>query len=114
MEISRTIKRNKRRRRIRTQVKGTAQRPRLCVHKSLRHLRVQLVDDLSGKTLAAVSTIGLKATASIDQAKKLGEIIGKAAQELGIKEVIFDRGGYRYHGQVKVIAEAARETGLLF
>ena len=114
MIISRTQHRLKRRRRIRSAISGTALRPRLCVHKSLRHLRVQLIDDTAAKTLASVSTIGLKTTAGVASAKQLGSALAEKAIALGIKSVVFDRGGYRYHGQIKALAEAARAGGLIF
>jgi len=114
MKNSRTISRIKRRRRIRAKVTGTSVRPRLCVHKSLRHIRVQLVDDAAQKTLVAVSTLDLKSKSNLAAAKQLGLTIAAKALALGIKEIVFDRGGYQYHGQVKAIAEGAREGGLQF
>lgn len=104
----------KRHRRIRAKIIGTAQRPRLCVHKSLRHLRVQLIDDAAHKTLAAASTLMLKTVGNVKSASQLGKDLAAKAKELGISEVVFDRGGYPYHGQIKAIAEAAREAGLQF
>lgn len=114
MKISRTKSRIRRRYRIRAKISGTANQPRLTVNKSLRHLRVQLIDDTVGKTLTAVSTLDLKKTANLAGAKELGLALAKKATELGIQKVVFDRGGYQYHGQIRAIAEGAREGGLIF
>lgn len=84
------------------------------MHKSLRHLRVQLIDDTANKTLAAASTAELKTTGSVAQAHALGLAVAEKAKALGITSVVFDRGGYLYHGQIKALAEAAREGGLKF
>lgn len=104
----------KRRRRIRAKIVGTALRPRLCVHKSLRHLRVQLIDDTARKTLAAASTLILKTSGNVTSASQLGQDLAAKAKELGVSKVVFDRGGCPYHGQIKAVAEAAREAGLIF
>ena len=110
----------RRHRRVRGKVSGTPQRPRLCVTRSNSNLYVQLVDDVAGKTLYGVSTLGpeFKATgkngANVEGAAALGEIVGKNALERGITTVVFDRGGHLYHGRVKALAEAAREAGLVF
>jgi len=114
MKDSRATNRIKRHRRVRSVVIGTANRPRLAIHKSLRHLRVQLIDDSSHKTLASASTLVNKTVSSISTAEKIGQSISAVAIKLGIKEIVFDRGGYPYHGQVKAIAEAVREAGLKF
>ncbi len=114
MKISRTTSRIRRRRRIRAKITGTAVCPRLTVNKSLRHLRAQLVDDATGKTLTALSTLDLKKTANLAGAQELGLTLAKKAVELGIQKVVFDRGGYQYHGQIKAVAEGAREGGLIF
>lgn len=105
---------------MRTKVRGTAERPRLCIHKSLKHLYAQLVDDHAQRTLVA-STTNLKSNASeaksfrnIEWAKKLGAEIGAKAAAKGVQKVVFDRGGFRYHGVVKAFADAAREKGLKF
>ncbi|MFA5967187.1 MAG: 50S ribosomal protein L18 [Patescibacteria group bacterium] len=111
--ITKTSQTN-RRHRIRAKIKGTADRPRLAVHKSLKHLHVQLIDDTKGKTLASLSSLSLKIRGSIAAATKLGQAVAVQAIALGIKEVVFDRGGYPYHGQVKAVAEAARAEGLKF
>ena len=109
-------KRLKRRRRVRSKVRGTAQRPRLSVFRSNKGLFVQLIDDVSGRTLAAVNWTEpeFKSLGSMEQAKAVGEAIAKRAKEAGIESVVFDRGGYRYHGRVKALAEGAREGGLSF
>lgn len=112
--LIRKSNRVKRHCRIRAKVAGTAQRPRLSVHKSLKHLRVQLIDDASGRTLVSLSTLGIKTRGTVEQAKALGLALAERALSLGIKQVVFDRGGYPYHGQVQAVAEAAREAGLIF
>lgn len=106
--------------RVRGKVSGTADRPRMCVTRSNANMYVQLVDDVAGKTLCGVSTLGpdFKASgkngATVEGATALGEIVGKKAADAGIKQVVFDRGGNLYHGRVKALAEAAREAGLEF
>lgn len=109
-----SIRRESRRRRIRAKVRGSAARPRLAVHRSLTRISVQLVDDDSGRTLAAASTAEAKATVSKDGAAKLGSLIAKKAKDANISAVVFDRGGYKYHGRIQALADAAREAGLQF
>ena len=110
----------KRQVRVRKKIKGTPARPRLNVFKSARHIYAQLIDDTTGVTLVAASTVGedassgLKYTGNIDAAKKVGEAVAKLALEREIKAVVFDRNGFLYHGRVKALAEAARESGLTF
>lgn len=110
----------RRRMRVRKKVKGTPERPRLVVNRSTAHIYAQLVDDTSGKTLAAVSTTqakinsGLKSTGNIESAKVVGKEIARVALSRGISSVRFDRGGRKYHGRVKALADAAREAGLVF
>ena len=110
----------RRHRRVRGKISGTPERPRLCVTRSNHNLYVQLVDDVSHTTICGVSTLGpeFKATgangANVDGATVFGGIVGKKAQEAGVTEVVFDRGGNLYHGRVKALAEAAREAGLKF
>ncbi len=106
----------RRRRRVRAKVRGTAERPRLSVFRSNRGIQAQLIDDVAGHTLAAVNwTEGdLKELKSMDQAKKAGELLAERAKAAGVESVVFDRGGYRYHGRVKALAEGAREGGLAF
>lgn len=113
-----TDKRQKRRLRIRKKVVGTAERPRLSIFKSLKHLYAQVVDDSTGKTLAAVTTNIKdnrgKSFANINGAKTIGKQIAERATAAGVTQVVFDRSGYPYHGVVKAIAESAREAGLKF
>lgn len=102
--------------RIRKKVRGTADRPRLAVFRSLNHIYAQVIDDGSGKTLATASTIekslGLKTGGNIEAAKAVGKTIAERAQAAGISSVVFDRGGYVYHGRVKALLDATREAGL--
>jgi large subunit ribosomal protein L18 len=103
--------------RIRRKLKGTGERPRLVVFKSLNHLYAQLVNDLEQKTITGVSSLEGSVNASGNKtakAKAVGKAIALKANELGIKEVVFDRSGYLYHGKIKALAEAAREAGLKF
>jgi large subunit ribosomal protein L18 len=106
----------RRRRRVRAKVSGTAQRPRLSVFRSNRGIQAQLIDDIQGHTLAAVNWVegDLKPLARMEQAKRAGELLAERAKAAGIEECVFDRGGYRYHGKVKALAEGAREGGLRF
>jgi len=100
---------------IRHKVSGTAQKPRLTVFRSNTQIYAQLIDDVTGVTLAAASSLGLKEKATKkEQAAKVGALVAKVAQEAGISEVVFDRNGYLYHGRVKQLADAAREAGLKF
>jgi large subunit ribosomal protein L18 len=102
--------------RIRKKVRGTAERPRLAVFRSLNHIYAQVIDDESGRTLAAASTtekdLGLKTGGNIEAAQKVGQKIAERALAAGISNVVFDRGGYVYHGRVKALIEASREAGL--
>ena len=105
--------------RIRAKMSGTPQRPRLNVYRSLSHIYVQLIDDLNGVTLASASSMQPKGEAplsggNIAAAQKVGKLIAERAKEKNITRVVFDRGGYLYHGRVKALAEAAREGGLDF
>ena len=113
MKNSRNTNRIKRHRRVRYKIQGDSQRPRLTVHKSLKHLRIQLIDDSKNQTLASFSTLNDKTKGNIESAKKIGEEMAGKISELGIKQIVFDRGGYRYHGQVKVIADAVRDNGII-
>lgn len=101
-------------RRIRGKVSGTAERPRMTVFRSNKQIYVQVIDDLTGKTIVAASSAGMEAAPKAEIAGKVGEAIAKKAQEAGITTVIFDRNGYLYHGRVKALAEAARNGGLKF
>lgn len=106
--------------RVRQKVRGVPQRPRLNVFRSLRHIYAQVIDDTTGSTLAAVSTLSLAAAdksnvgAKTELAQKVGSAIAQQAREAGVTRVVFDRGGYKYHGRVKALAEAARKGGLEF
>ena len=108
--------RARRHRRIRGKIVGTAQRPRLAVFRSNKGISAQLVDDDTGKTLAGASWVGLKSFSGnkTAQATEVGKALAAAAKEAGIETVVFDRGGYLYHGRVKALAEGAREGGLKF
>ena len=117
---SRAAARIKRHYRIRNKINGTAECPRLAVFRSNKHMYAQLIDDAAGNTVAAASTMEaeisskLEATSNVEAAKAVGEAIAKKALDKGITEVVFDRGGYVYHGRVKALADAAREAGLQF
>ena len=105
--------------RIRAKMSGTAERPRLNVYRSLNHIYTQLIDDANGVTIASASTVakkgeGKSAGGNVEAAKAVGKLIAERGQEKGIKKVVFDRGGYLYHGRIKALADAAREAGLEF
>ncbi len=111
------LKRLKRHKRVRAKISGTAARPRLCVYRSLQNIYVQIIDDTCGKTLVSASSTEKEFTANggnVEGAKMVGELAAKRALEKGISEVVFDRGGYLYHGRVAALAEGAREAGLKF
>jgi large subunit ribosomal protein L18 len=107
---SRTLRRN----RVRSVVQGTASRPRLAVFRSSKHTYAQLIDDVAGKTLAAASSAAVKTGTKTDKGTALGKALAEQAKQAGITTVVFDRGGYKYHGRVKAVADAAREAGLKF
>jgi large subunit ribosomal protein L18 len=109
-------RRLKRRHRVRAKVQGTAERPRIAVFRSNRGIFAQLIDDDAGRTLAAVNwtEADLRSLKPLEQAKKAGELLAERAKAAGIESVVFDRGGYQYHGRVKALAEGAREGGLNF
>ena len=111
--------RARRHRRIRKHVSGTPSRPRLCVFRSLKHIYAQVIDDTRGMTLAAASSLeptlrGQVEGAKVKRAEAVGELVARRAREAGVDKVVFDRGGYVYHGRVKALADAAREAGLSF
>lgn len=112
--ISKIARRNKIKTRIRGKVSGTAERPRMSVFRSNKGIYVQLIDDLSGRTLVSASSKGLEGGTKIEVAAKVGADIAKKALESGITTVVFDRNGYLFHGRVKSLADAAREAGLKF
>ena len=119
-KVSRAQMRQKKHRRLRNHIVGTAQRPRLCVFRSNNHMYAQIIDDTIGNTLVSASTLQkevkaeLEKTNDVNAAAYLGKVIAERAIEKGITEVVFDRGGYIYHGKVKALADAAREAGLKF
>jgi large subunit ribosomal protein L18 len=105
---------DRRRRRVRTALKArSAGRPRLSVHRTGKHIYAQIIDDAEGKTLAAANSLGAKG-ADVDAAAKVGSDLAAAAKKAGVTSVVFDRGGFLYHGRVKALADAAREGGLEF
>ena len=108
--------REKRHNRVRSRAIGTTERPRLNVFRSLNHIYAQVIDDTQGHTLAAASTLdkNVSDTQKIEQAKAVGKLIAERAKEAGISKVVFDRGGYLYHGRIKALADGAREGGLDF
>jgi large subunit ribosomal protein L18 len=116
----RVFGRIRRKKRIRLKIKGTPERPRLSVFRSARHIYAQIIDDIDGKTLACASSLDkelvkkIKTGGNKDGAKQVGALLAKKAKDAGIKKVVFDRGGYLYHGRVQVLAESAREGGLEF
>jgi len=114
------VSRERRQERVRRRVRGTVERPRLSVFRSGKHVYAQLITDTTGTTLLAVSTLTpelrtqLKKTTTIDAAKEVGKLVARRCQEKGIKDVVFDRNGFLYHGRVRAVAEGAREGGLEF
>ena len=119
-KLSRNAHRQRIHLRVRTRVTGTPERPRLCVYRSNGHIYAQVIDDRSGRTLVAASSLdkdtrkGLKAGSNVAAAKQIGTKIAESARAAGIERVVFDRGGYMYHGRVQALAAAAREAGLKF
>jgi large subunit ribosomal protein L18 len=114
------LAREKRHRSVRLKVSGTAERPRLCVFRSLSHIYAQVIDDVKGDTLVSASTLDADVKSAAEGKNKtglaelVGKTIGQRAIDKGIKQVAFDRGGYQYHGRIKAVAEAARQAGLKF
>ena len=100
--------------RVRNKISGVAERPRMSVFRSNKQIYVQIINDQTGRTLAAASSLGLEAMPKKEQAAKVGEMIAQKAKEAGITAVVFDRNGYLYHGRVKEVADAARNGGLKF
>ncbi len=106
--------------RLRKKVSGNVEKPRLCVYKSLNHIYAQIVDDTKGHTVAAASTLDKEIKSegghkgNVAMAKKIGQLLATRAIKAGVKKIVFDRGGYRYHGRIKALAEGAREGGLEF
>ncbi|HLJ90960.1 MAG TPA: 50S ribosomal protein L18 [Candidatus Angelobacter sp.] len=118
-EVSKDKTRRRIHKRIRLRLAGSSERPRLNVYRSLNHIYAQVIDDVKGLTLASASTQsgkkgGKRSGGNVASAKEIGKLIAQRAQEKGVKKVVFDRGGYLYHGRIKALAEAAREAGLEF
>ena len=120
MAAKRLTGRSRRKQRVRKKVQGTAERPRLTVYRSLRHIYAQVINDITGQTLVAASTLSkelqgtLQAMGNTKAAQAVGELVAQEALERGIKKVVFDRNGFLYHGRIKTLAEAARQKGLEF
>ena len=118
--LEREISRRKRHRRIRKKIGGTPERPRLAVHRSLKNLYAQVIDDIAGHTLYSFSTLnkefseGASKKGKVQLAQKLGAFFAQRLQEKGIRKITMDRGGYQYHGRIKALAEALREAGIDF
>jgi large subunit ribosomal protein L18 len=110
--------RQRRHRRVRKKVQGTAERPRLAIYRSNKHISAQVIDDLAGHTLVAASTVEADlrsgATGNVEAARSVGRLVAERAKEAGITTVVFDRGGFHYHGRVAAAADAARDAGLTF
>ncbi len=119
-KLSRNAHRQRVHLRVRTRLAGTPERPRLCVYRSLNHIYAQVIDDRTGRTLAAASSLDketrkqMKGGGNVAAAKVVGKAIAERARAAGIAQVAFDRGGYKYHGRIQALAEAAREAGLKF
>ena len=116
-KTDRKMERARRHLRVRRKISGTQERPRLCVYRSNKNIYVQIIDDVAGKTLVSASTLDKEVKtkyANKEAAKEVGTLIAKKAKEAGITKVVFDRGGYLYHGRVKALADAARSNGLEF
>jgi large subunit ribosomal protein L18 len=117
-KLDKNAVRRKRHARVRAKLSGTSTRPRLNVFRSNQHIYAQVIDDMNGVTLASASTLdkefSLDSTSNVEAAQKVGELVAKRAVEKGITSVIFDRGGYLYHGRIQALADAARENGLQF
>jgi large subunit ribosomal protein L18 len=119
-KLSRDLHRKRVHARVRIKVSGTTERPRLCVYRSLGHIYAQVIDDRTGKTLVSASSVdketkkNLKGGGNVAAAKVIGKAVAERAKAAGVSKVVFDRGGYKYHGRVKALADAAREAGLQF
>jgi large subunit ribosomal protein L18 len=118
MALTKPQRLKRRHRRVRKKIMGTAQRPRLAVFRSNKHVYAQAIDDIAGRTLVAASTVEAEQrtgpTATVDAAKNVGLLLAQRAREAGIDTVVFDRGGFTYHGRVAAVADGAREGGLVF
>jgi large subunit ribosomal protein L18 len=118
MALTKPQRLKRRHRRVRKKIMGTAQRPRLAVFRSNKHVYAQAIDDIAGRTLVAASTVEAAQrtgpTSTVDAAKSVGLLLAQRAREAGIDKVVFDRGGFSYHGRVAAVADGAREGGLVF
>lgn len=114
MKVTKQEKRIRRHNRVRAKVIGTAKMPRLCVFKSNQHIYAQVIDDTKGKTILWANDFTKTKEKKMDKAQKLGKLVAQKAIEKKIKQVVFDRGGFKYHGRIKAVAEGAREGGLQF
>jgi large subunit ribosomal protein L18 len=118
MALTKPQRLKRRHRRVRKKIMGTAQRPRLAVFRSNKHVYAQAIDDIAGRTICAASTVEAAQrtgpTATVDAAKGVGKLLAERAREAGIDTVVFDRGGFSYHGRVATVADGAREGGLVF
>ena len=120
MSIDKRQALRRRHQRVRRKISGTPERPRLCIHKSLRHIYAQVIDDVAGKTLVSASTLDKEIKektefgGNIESATEVGKLVAQRALAQGIETVVFDRGGYLYHGRIAALAAAAREAGLNF
>ncbi len=111
---SREVKRVMRHERVRSKISGTTEVPRLSVYRSNKNIVAQIIDDVNGTTLVSANSLKLSNASNIEGAKEVGKLLAEKAKKAGITKVVFDRGGYLYHGRVKALAEAARESGLEF
>lgn len=114
MRSSKIGHRLQRKRRIRARLRGTPERPRLTVYRSLLHITAQVIDDTSGRTVVAANSKEAKAKTNVEGAKKVGALLAKKAKEAGVTSIVFDRNAYKYHGRIRALADAAREGGLQF
>jgi len=120
MAFTRAERKKIRQKRVRRKVKGTPERPRLCVYRSAKHIYAQMIDDRKGVTLVAASTLSpelkgkLKSTKDKEAAKEVGKLVAEKSKAAGLGKVVFDRNGFLYHGRIKILADAAREAGLEF
>jgi large subunit ribosomal protein L18 len=119
-KLSREAHRQRIHLRMRKRVAGTSERPRLCVHRTTRHIRAQVIDDLTGRTIVSASSLDkdvrdvIKGGGNVAASKVVGKVIAERAKAKGVEKVVFDRGGYQYHGRVQALADSAREAGLQF
>lgn len=116
--VSKQVRRSRRRVGLRKRISGTTEQPRLAVYKSLNHMYAQVIDDLQGKTLVAASTtdkgLKLEKTGNASAAASVGKLLAERAKKAGVSKVVFDRGGFKFHGRIKALADAARKEGLKF